>query len=408
MFDDVILLSEGKVVYFGPQKDLVGFLEGLGHPVPAHSNPADFVMTLLHNAQIAVSDENVEAETNTSDEEEAPRRSLIPDRPMPRRKLTTDSLIDGYSTWKDSHQNLFPEEDEEEAKSGEDALFHRGKTVGPSARWKVWYLFVRGMHTFTRNKPAAVGKVFQYIFVAFFSGLLFWQQDTDTPGIQGRVGGMFSFILLLSFMPANGTTLVFPLERPVFLREHAKKWYHPLTYYISKTLCEAPFQIFIAIAAACTFYYMIGLNSGPDHLFKFILVGGTVALIGSSIGLIVGGAIRDVGKGMELSPSLIIPQMLAGGLFVNVDAMPKVIQWFSYISFVRWANQALLNNEFRDEDVKISVYAPTGNGTEILEFYSFEDMGFWECWGILAGMMIIYRLIAYFVFWFTAVRSSLE
>ena len=41
MLDQVLLLSEGKTVYFGAAKGLVTFFERAGVPCPSHCNPAD-------------------------------------------------------------------------------------------------------------------------------------------------------------------------------------------------------------------------------------------------------------------------------------------------------------------------------------------------------------------------------
>jgi ATP-binding cassette subfamily G (WHITE) protein 5 (sterolin 1) len=42
MFDQVGLLSQGEMVYFGPQQEMVSYFTGLGHPCPSHANPFDY------------------------------------------------------------------------------------------------------------------------------------------------------------------------------------------------------------------------------------------------------------------------------------------------------------------------------------------------------------------------------
>mmetsp|Transcript_29843 Transcript_29843/g.75060 ORF Transcript_29843/g.75060 Transcript_29843/m.75060 type:complete len:710 (+) Transcript_29843:208-2337(+) len=444
MFDDLILLSEGQVVYQGEAAGLADYLASLGHPVPVHSNPADFVLKLLNDAVIQAAGAGAgatatalnpaassrvssrsEVELEESDggtlssgagagagaggrgiEDMSTDRSdtpLVGDLRSTRKlqkRLTTAMLVDQYDTWRKSEANLQP--------AAPEHGFTRVRRERPPLRYQLWYLFCRTMLSFVRNKPATIGKLFQYVFVGVFSGVLFWQQGTDTEGVQGRNGAMFSSILLFSFMPANGTTLLFPLERPVFLREHAKKMYHPLTYYISKTLTEAPFQLLCVLLAMTPTYFMIGLKTEVDTFFMFMLVVMMVSLVGSSIGLIVGAGMKDIGKAMELGPSLIIPPMLSAGLFVNLDAIPVVLRWFSDVSFVRWAFQALMNNEWANTEVDQSVYAPNGNGDEILEFYNYAALNYWECVGILAGFVVFFRIVAYFLFWLTAKRSSSE
>ena len=43
LFDDVLLLSEGQVVYHGPREDVVGFFSNMGFTIPYRKGVADFL-----------------------------------------------------------------------------------------------------------------------------------------------------------------------------------------------------------------------------------------------------------------------------------------------------------------------------------------------------------------------------
>ena len=38
-------MSKGKIVYFGPGKEMVHYFSSIGHECPKYSNPADFAST---------------------------------------------------------------------------------------------------------------------------------------------------------------------------------------------------------------------------------------------------------------------------------------------------------------------------------------------------------------------------
>lgn len=48
LFDEVLVLAEGKSVYHGPVNDLPMFCQAVGHPVPPHANPADHIVALVN------------------------------------------------------------------------------------------------------------------------------------------------------------------------------------------------------------------------------------------------------------------------------------------------------------------------------------------------------------------------
>jgi len=53
------------------------------------------------------------------------------------------------------------------------------------------------------------------------------------------------------YNPMQSVLLLFIEEKPVFLREYASKTYGVWSYYISKSIVEAPFEIALPIITAC-------------------------------------------------------------------------------------------------------------------------------------------------------------
>ena len=47
MFDDLILLSEGRMLYSGPAQKALPYFEEMGHKCPQHYNPAEFLADLI-------------------------------------------------------------------------------------------------------------------------------------------------------------------------------------------------------------------------------------------------------------------------------------------------------------------------------------------------------------------------
>lgn len=47
LFDDVILLSDGQIVYQGPRENVLEFLEGMGFKCPERKGVADFLQEVI-------------------------------------------------------------------------------------------------------------------------------------------------------------------------------------------------------------------------------------------------------------------------------------------------------------------------------------------------------------------------
>jgi ABC-type multidrug transport system ATPase subunit len=46
LFDDLLLLSEGRVVYYGEAKDAVSYFARAGYECPQYMNPSDYIFVI--------------------------------------------------------------------------------------------------------------------------------------------------------------------------------------------------------------------------------------------------------------------------------------------------------------------------------------------------------------------------
>ena len=57
MFDQLMLLTEGRCVYYGPAPEAVTYFAKLGYKCPAEFNPADFLLETIsvdHRSEAAL------------------------------------------------------------------------------------------------------------------------------------------------------------------------------------------------------------------------------------------------------------------------------------------------------------------------------------------------------------------
>ena len=50
MFDDVLLIADGRLVYHDKRTSMNAYFESLGHKCPPSYNPADFVMFIMQES----------------------------------------------------------------------------------------------------------------------------------------------------------------------------------------------------------------------------------------------------------------------------------------------------------------------------------------------------------------------
>lgn len=117
--------------------------------------------------------------------------------------------------------------------------------------------------------------------------------------------------------------LVFPDERPVFLREVNNNMYDVSAYFFAKVTSELPLSILIPVLFDVIVYWAIGLND--EYTYKFFIFAAISILIylaAGSYSLIISSLISEKQLAVSLTPVLIIPFMLFAGFFVNQDNIP--------------------------------------------------------------------------------------
>jgi ABC-type multidrug transport system permease subunit len=142
--------------------------------------------------------------------------------------------------------------------------------------------------------------------------------------------------------------LIFPDERPVFLREVNNNMYKVGPYFWAKITSELPFSIFMPSTFGCIVYFTVGLNPTAGHFFVFLLTLILIYNASSGYSLIISASFANKQVAVTLTPVLIIPFMLFAGFFVASSSIPYFLREFEYLSIFKYGYQALMRNEFNN------------------------------------------------------------
>ncbi len=348
LFDDLVILDEGRVIYHGEAYGIIGYCEMIGLPCPQFTNPADHVfMTLLNNPQLRRSSrQNVEATIESRYGASGEDREAI---------VCDHFVLVGY--WENSLEKRQLDHDliclEAEAKgtiaegslqaSLRSALRRRATFMV-----QLSYLTQRSMKNVWRNKMVVQLKVMQSLIVGLLIGIIFLRVQTKPfeTQTQNRKGALF-FIILNQFMGSSmGVLSAFSHDRSVFLREHSQGYYSLSAYYLTKVVTETPFYIASSIFLISICYFMIGFQANALRFLVLNLDGMLVSLCGMSLGLFFGAAFPNMNAALAAMPLVLLPLILFSGLYVNAGSIPGWLSWIMYISPSYYAFNAAVKNEF--------------------------------------------------------------
>jgi len=222
LFDDLMVLAEGKVVYYGTVEGSIGYFGRMGFGCPEYSNPADyFFMSILSNNEGSSS--AIESDTTVSDTQKETSEARLA------------RLIDSWPK-SPEHAQMLHVMTLESSKSVSQ-LSYKGHA---SYLTQFRFLTGRASKNAIRNPSIVLLRVIQSLFVGVLLGLVYMDQSQYDPDAQiQNISGVLAFITInLYFSAADMVMATFYEEKPVFYREYVAGYYRLSAYYWTKIICE--------------------------------------------------------------------------------------------------------------------------------------------------------------------------
>lgn len=376
LFDRVLLMGEGRLAYLGNTQGAVSFFKGLGHVCPKTYNPADFFITTLA------------VEPEKEEESHAFVHSTCDTFAISSEGLAMARAV---------------EENMQGTANGNVGSWHQmsKKSVSPyKVGW--WQQFravlKRSVLANTREPMVLRTKVLQMIVISLLVGVIYLDQEMTQDGVDNINGAIFLILTQISFSNTMGVVNAFCVELPIFLREHFNGMYRTDVYYLSKNVAEFPFTVVLPLLFLSIAYYMIGLYAPAENFFICFGILVLVSNAATSFGFMISCLAKDLNMALAIAAPMLIPLMLFGGLFINVDSIPVYFIWIRYISWFSYGNEALIVNQWADvEEIKCpdEEMFCRNNGTDVIEQLAFDpnNLGF-DC-GLLIVIIIVFRLCGF-------------
>lgn len=197
--------------------------------------------------------------------------------------------------------------------------------------------------------------------------------------------------------------LIFPDERPVFLREVNNNMYKVGPYFWAKISSELPFSIMMPSVFGCITYFAVGLNPSAAHFFVFLLTLILIYNASSGYSLIISAIFSNKQVAVTLTPVLIVPFMLFAGFFVASSSIPVWLREFEYVSIYKYGYQALMRNEFNNNP---NFQCALSNGTyddwsgcDADPLSQISPMSLGLSLGLLFCLYVLCYMISWYILW---------
>jgi ATP-binding cassette, subfamily G (WHITE), eye pigment precursor transporter len=212
MFDQVLLLSEGRVAFFGDPEDSIEFFAENGYKCPENFNIAEYLISVIsieHGCGEAAAKRTSKRICDMFAVSEAAQQ----------RDLLVNLEI---HMWESGSYQI-----------AKDFVDFEPPTTLSTLWWLTWRFFV----SVFRDPKVQYLRILQKIAIGLLAGFIYMGTiDNTQKGVQAIQGIIFLFVSENTFTPMYSTLSIFPQTFPIFLREFKSGLYTVDRYYLANAI----------------------------------------------------------------------------------------------------------------------------------------------------------------------------
>jgi len=324
-FDKLLMLSDGKAVYFGTPADSLKYLNKKGFQCPEGYNAADHWMDLL------VTEASVQPTNTDSAKDGRIYLQMTWDNDAIASRLQEASKVQlSITRGRESIVDNPVVEDSKYATS----WVTQYKTLTNRALKK------------SKSTLFAPVNILKTISTGIVTGIVYFNQQYTEKDVFNIYAYFFFVMLYWVFAGLFEALFGFPLERIVILKERATASYRLSAYFCAISTANMPVFMFMPFVFLVISYWMTVPTLGFYTFVSILFIALLSVITGQGMGQMIGAAFDDIQVGQAVATVMILFMMLLGGFFAQ--NIPFWLSWVKYISPFAFASNAALGVIFRE------------------------------------------------------------
>ncbi|KAF1332342.1 Atp-binding protein, partial [Globisporangium splendens] len=386
LFDDVLILNEGEIIYHGPQAAVESYFENLGFVRPPERDVADFLLDIGTDQQskYRVGKTFVHAAFG----------GVNPTSAVDFGKIFKESSI---------HKAMLEKMDEPHspeylrtAKSytGTVSEFHQGFWASTMT------VLAREFTLLSRNKAFLASRVFMVIVMGLLNGSIFYQFDPKD--VQVVIGVVFGSAMFLSLGQAAQIPTIMA-TRDVFYKQRRSNFYRTSSFVVASASTRIPVAIFESLVFGSLLYWLCGFspNVWTFVVFEIMLFLTSFALGGWFCFLATVAPNSNVA--MPLAMVSILLLVTFAGFVIPKDRVPDYLVWLYWLTPLSWVVRSIMINQYQSPEFSGCTYESVdycemfhvkSSGEYYLGLYDVQTDKAW----IYYGMIFMFAMCFFYEF----------
>jgi ABC-type multidrug transport system ATPase subunit len=306
VFDKVVVLYEGRQVFYGPASKAKAYFEEQGWECPARQTTGDF-LTSVTNPQERRAKPGMEGRVPRTPEDF--KNAWLKSAEYQQLQSEIASYEERYPIGDDQAAAV----EFQEKKRGKQANHTRSKSPYlVSIPMQIKLNTVRAYQRLWNDAASTVSTIVSNIIMALILGSVFYGSPNTASGFASKGATLF-FGVLLSALTAMSEINSLYDQRPIIEKHNTYAFYHPATEAIAGVVADIPVKFALAVVFNTILYFMAGLQREPGNFFLYFLVTFLTTLVMSAVFRTLAAVTKTVSQAMGIAGVMILALVVYTG-----------------------------------------------------------------------------------------------
>jgi ABC-type multidrug transport system ATPase subunit len=326
LFDDIILLSEGYIVYHGPRENILEFFEASGFRCPDRKGVADFLQEV----------------TSKKDQQQYWYHEQERYRPV--------SVPEFAERFKSFHvgQQMFKELQIPYEKSKTHPAALTTKKYGLSSKESLKAVMSREMLLMKRNSFIYIFKVSQLVILGLMAMTVFLRVKMPSGQIADgtKFYGALTFSLITIMFNGFAELQLTIKMLPTFYKQRDFLFFPPWTWGLANILLKIPVSLMEAMVWVFLTYYVMGFAPAAGRFFRQLLAFFATHQMAMALFRFLGAILKSMVVANTFGMFVLLLVFIFGGFLIPRDDVRPWWIWAYWSSPMMYSQNAISINEF--------------------------------------------------------------
>lgn len=344
LFDDLMLLTDGRVLFHGPVTEALPFFGTLGFVCPVRKDPASWLQEITTPVgQLSYAAPALLAQNCLTEADRAPARLL--EAPPTALLMEVEQMSTAFWADSKSGQAMLEALEKQPFDRAAGSKFALQHTRYANAWLKLMLLVLkRQLLLNVRMRPFHIARSVQAVVMALITASLFGKISvSDTSGRDVLSLSMLNtaFAAMMQ-MPQIG--MVFA-TKAIFYKQRDMHFFGSSQYVVAMNMTQLPMSLSEAVLYTIPLFFITGLSRAGGRYFIFLAIYYSVSNSLASLYRLMAFAVPNMIVANAAGALTLLACIITNGFTILSCSIPRWLIWVYWINPMAWSLRAFAVNE---------------------------------------------------------------